>query len=259
MFFKNRPGQKWQVFAFNRSTLFPVAGDAANITAKISKDGGAANATNDVNPDAIEAGYYQFDLTQEETDADNLLIIPASSTTDVIVIGAPARIQTEIFGGQYTEAVVAARIPVGGAQGWPRELTIGDAYLQVTATAPKLFVKDIDGNILSALGSKTFADPDFVGKLRLAPLTDDTDELNQPPASIENTTTANMWPVLYNDDTPGTEFFWLQIPSMLTAAGVIRTSYAAQFIMNWGNDSTFEVTVNLGNIKFNRKTGQVPA
>jgi hypothetical protein len=36
--------------------------------------------------------------------------------------------------------------------------------------------------------------------------------------------------------------------------GVIKTRYTAQFLMNWGETREFERTVELGEIKFVRKT-----
>lgn len=91
---KNTASQKWRVFAFNRTTNAPVTGDAANITAKISKDFATAVATNDTNPTEVEDGYYEFDLTQAETDASDLLILPESVTANVTVLGCPAQIST---------------------------------------------------------------------------------------------------------------------------------------------------------------------
>lgn len=91
---KNTAGQKWRVFAFNRTTLAPVTGDAANITAKIQIDHGAAVATNDVNPTEVESGYYDFDLLQAETNGNILDLIPVSGTADVQVIGVPGRVFT---------------------------------------------------------------------------------------------------------------------------------------------------------------------
>lgn len=91
---KNVSSQKWLVFAFNRTNNTPLTGDAANITAKIRKDYGTATATNDVNPTEIEDGYYEFDLTQAETSADVLDLLPESSTSDIQVIGVPGRIFT---------------------------------------------------------------------------------------------------------------------------------------------------------------------
>jgi hypothetical protein len=91
---KNTAGQKWRVFAFTRSTSTPKTGDAANITATISIDGAALTGTNDVNPTELADGFYEFTLTQAETNGDDLLLSPSSVTSDIQVIGAPARIAT---------------------------------------------------------------------------------------------------------------------------------------------------------------------
>jgi len=94
---RNVASQKWMVFAFDRGSTpagAPKTGDAANITAKIRKDYGAATATNDVNPVEIEDGYYEFDLLQAETDADVLDLLPDSSTSNIVVVGVPGRIFT---------------------------------------------------------------------------------------------------------------------------------------------------------------------
>ena len=98
---KNVASQKWTVFAFNRNTNVPVTGDAANITADISKDYAAEVATNDINPTEVVRGYYRFDLTQDETNADVLELFPQSSTADVQVIGVPG---TQTTGGDIMAA-----------------------------------------------------------------------------------------------------------------------------------------------------------
>ena len=85
---------KWTVFAFNRTTNAPLTGDAANITANLRLDGGAANAVDDVNPTELEDGFYVFDITAAEANADNILISPASSTANIQVIGCPAALYT---------------------------------------------------------------------------------------------------------------------------------------------------------------------
>lgn len=91
---RNVAGQRWRVFAFDRTTNAPVTGDANNITAKIRKDWGALVATNDVNPTELEDGFYEFELTQEETNASWIDIFPESSTQDVQVVGVPGGMAT---------------------------------------------------------------------------------------------------------------------------------------------------------------------
>lgn len=91
---KNVASQKWIVFAFDETNNTAVTGDATNITAKISKDGAAGVASNDTNPTEIEDGYYVFELTQAETNADLLLILPESSTANTQVVGVPGTAYT---------------------------------------------------------------------------------------------------------------------------------------------------------------------
>lgn len=95
---KNVASQKWRVFAFDTTTGVAKTGDAANITAKIAKDWAAAGATNDVNPTETEDGYYLFDLTQAETNADNLDLYPESATANIQVIGVPGSMLTSPVG-----------------------------------------------------------------------------------------------------------------------------------------------------------------
>jgi len=91
--FKNTGSQKWVVFAFQTeagaSPGTPVTGDAANITANLRLDGAVANPTDDVNPDELEDGYYIFGITATESNADNIVIAPVSSTPFTTVIGVP--------------------------------------------------------------------------------------------------------------------------------------------------------------------------
>lgn len=85
--YKNATSQKLAVFAYDLTNGTPVTGNASNITAQISLDGGATAATNDVNPTELDAtdapGIYIFDLTQAETNADLLIVVPVSATSDV--------------------------------------------------------------------------------------------------------------------------------------------------------------------------------
>ena len=89
---------KWVVFAYglpdHASAGQAITGDAANITANIRIDGGAANAVDDVNPTELEDGYYVFDITATEADGDLLLLAPTSSTANVQVIGVPGALYT---------------------------------------------------------------------------------------------------------------------------------------------------------------------
>ena len=80
---RNTAGQGLYVYAHDTAADEPETGDAANITATISLDGGADVATTDVNPDETGGGVYWFDLTQGETNAGAFVVIPVSATADV--------------------------------------------------------------------------------------------------------------------------------------------------------------------------------
>lgn len=87
--YKNVASQKVACFAYDSSDGSAKTGDAANITAQISKDGAATAATDDTNPTELDAtdapGIYIFDLTQAETNADMIVIAPVSSTADILI------------------------------------------------------------------------------------------------------------------------------------------------------------------------------
>lgn len=87
--YKNVAGQKLAVYAYDAAADAPKTGDAANIAAQISKDFGAAAATNDAAPTELDAvqhpGVYVFDLTQSETNADAIVVTATSSTVGVVL------------------------------------------------------------------------------------------------------------------------------------------------------------------------------
>ena len=107
--FKNVANQKLAVFAWDGTSGVPKTGDASNITAEISLDGGTSAATNDVNPTELDAvdhpGVYIFDLTQAETNADLVVITPSSTTSGVefrpSIIYPKTAILSEVIEGTY--------------------------------------------------------------------------------------------------------------------------------------------------------------
>lgn len=87
--FKNVASQKIEVFVFDTSTNAPKTGDAANLTLYVSKDHGAVTVLGDTSATEMDAtnakGVYVFDLTQAETNADELTFTGKSSTANVTV------------------------------------------------------------------------------------------------------------------------------------------------------------------------------
>lgn len=96
--YKNTASQKLIVFAYDATTNTPKTGDAANITAYVSKDYGSVTVLGDTSATEMDAtngkGYYLFDLTQAETNADTLLFSAKSSTSNIVVVGSPAAVFT---------------------------------------------------------------------------------------------------------------------------------------------------------------------
>lgn len=172
---KNVASQKWRVFAFDTTDGTAKTGDAANITAKIAKDWAAAGATNDVNPTEVEDGYYLFDLTQAETNADALDLYPESSTANIQVIGVP------------------------GSQG-TRVVQTGDSFARLGAPAGASIAADIaDVPTVSEFNARTilsasYFDPaaDTVANVTLvATTTTNTDMVAEAPTAAVNA--AAVW------------------------------------------------------------------
>lgn len=90
--FKNVASQKIPVFVYDSTTGAPKTGDSANLTAYVSKDYGAVTVLGDTSATEMDStnakGWYLFDLTQSETNADALLFTGKSSTSNIYVVGA---------------------------------------------------------------------------------------------------------------------------------------------------------------------------
>lgn len=132
---KNIAGQKWTVYAFNQYTNAPVTGDAANITANLRLDGGAANPIDDTNPTELERGFYCFDLTQAETNADLIMIAPISATAQVLVIGVPGAVYPVSDFTATQKASITAAVDLSGVSTFdPASDTVARVTLVDTCT-----------------------------------------------------------------------------------------------------------------------------
>lgn len=153
---KNVASQKWRVFAFNRTNNVPLTGDALNITAKIGKDWAAAAATNDVNPTETEDGYYLFDLTQAETNADVMTLFPESSTSNIQVVGSPATIFT--VPANFADMGIETD---GHVHGDVKEWLGTAAATPTTAGVPEVDITFLGGVAQSLADLKDFADAGY--------------------------------------------------------------------------------------------------
>ena len=122
---KNTAGQKWIVFAFDRTDNTPKTGDAAQITAEVSIDGAAGAPLTDANPTELEDGYYAFDFDADESNGDYLVLMPESSTGDIQVIGVPGGVHTN-FPQTVDNNVLAAGVTGFGAINTDVELILAD-------------------------------------------------------------------------------------------------------------------------------------
>jgi hypothetical protein len=151
MLFKNVASQKALVFAYNKTTGVALTGDAANITANVSKDGAAPSASNDTNPTEIGGGWYAFDLTQAETNCDLFLLYAASATSNILVTG----VSGYTTGGAIPQAGVAAAATALSTATWTgaragyldningHVAQTGDAYARLGAPAGASVSADI--------------------------------------------------------------------------------------------------------------------
>lgn len=95
---RNVATQKYRVYAWDATTGLAKTGDAANISAYIQIDDGAGAATNDTAPSEVSStnqpGYYDFDLTQAETNGAKVSLSPKSATANIVVVACPPVIYT---------------------------------------------------------------------------------------------------------------------------------------------------------------------
>ncbi len=166
----NTAGQKLQVFAFDHTTGAPVTGDAANITAYRSIDGGTVTVLTDTSATELSAtnapGWYQFDLSQAETNGQSILYTAKSITADVTVLGGiyaplPAGFSTFVTPTGAAVGTVGAVISVGtvtgNVEGNVEGNLLGNVAGSVASVVAATDVSKIAG--VTVTGSGTVADP----------------------------------------------------------------------------------------------------
>lgn len=155
---KNIASQKWVVFAFDITDGSAKTGDAAQITAEISKDGaaGGGNIT-DTNPTELEDGYYVFDITQDECNADMLLILPESSTGSIQVIGVPGTIYTTEANRNKLSVDSNGRVDVIKVAGTTQTANDNGADLAILTGSDGATLATAQGNYAPAKAGDTMA------------------------------------------------------------------------------------------------------
>ena len=127
---KNTAGQKVTFFAFSIVTGLPVTGDAGNLSASVRIGGGATALLADQSceelSDTLAKGLYSFNVSQAETNNDNLVFSCQSTTPNVSCI--PQIISTSLpFSAQVGAGAVdvvilteeqTTHIPIDGVEVW---------------------------------------------------------------------------------------------------------------------------------------------
>lgn len=140
--FKN-VATKIALFAFDVTTGAPKTGDAANLTAYVSKDYGAVTALTDTSATEMDAtnakGWYLFDVTQSEANADALLFTGKSSTANVSVVGQPIFTTPNRFSSLVidTDGLANATAVKVGPSGAATAQTAGDVPAAIAAVNAK--------------------------------------------------------------------------------------------------------------------------
>lgn len=147
--FKN-VAAKFMVYAFDATTGLSKTGDAANITAYVSKDYGTVTVLGDTSATEMDStnakGYYLFDAAQGETNADCLMVSAKSSTSNIVVVGAPAVIYTRPTTGWLAPAT-AGRTLVVDASGLADANTV---KVGPTGSGTAQTARDIGGAVPAA-------------------------------------------------------------------------------------------------------------
>jgi hypothetical protein len=157
--FKN-VAASFMVFAFDTTNNTAKTGDAANITAYVSKDYGAVTVLGDTSATEMDAtnapGYYLFAAAQAETNADVLMVSAKSSTANIAVIGAPAVIYTRPTTGWLAPTTAGRTLDVsaGGEAGidWAN---IGSPTTAQNLSGTNIDVDQVVASVSGAVASVT--------------------------------------------------------------------------------------------------------
>lgn len=127
--FKNTAGQKITFFVFDASTGLPATGEAAHLTAAVAIDGNSTALLADqtaVENDPVNAkGLYTFNVSQAETDGDELAFSCECSTLNISTV--PRLVNTELPhsaqvgpGGVDVEIISKnnSNLPIDGVEVW---------------------------------------------------------------------------------------------------------------------------------------------
>jgi hypothetical protein len=218
----------------------PKTGDAANLTAYLSIDGGALTELTTpgaTEVDAVRAkGVYRFALSEAERTGSHWLFSGSSSTTGVSVIPAVIRAATTAV-----TLTLGATLPLalGEVTGLTEPLVVGDDYTEDVGRRIPIVLTDINGDAIDVeYGTHSLA-TDCSIKMLFQP-----EGRNTTKAAITGTCTY----VAAVGATPA--FLWLTLPREETRKAS-QDTYQTQIEARWTDG--FNVTLaHKGTAKFTR-------
>lgn len=154
MLLKNTGGQGLYLFAYDTAANAPKTGDAANITGRVSKDGGAEAATTTAHPDEVGHGIYWQPLEQAET-AANAVALTWSSTTAGVRIG-PAIVLTSGANLPAAAPAAAGGLPTIGTGTGQISPVSGSVSLILDQAVPASNTAGTVGDALNAARAQGF-------------------------------------------------------------------------------------------------------
>jgi hypothetical protein len=161
---------KVALFAFDTTTGAAKTGDAANITAYLSKDYGSVTQLGDTSATEMDAtnakGWYLFDVTGTEATADACLFTGKSSTANISVVGqmiftTPASFTAFVTPTNLTAAQIATGVWQDTTAGdFTTALSVGKSVMNGVSLGTGLTVASVSGavgSVTGAVGSVTGA------------------------------------------------------------------------------------------------------
>lgn len=247
--------------ALSPSVLLSTTIDSVTSTTEFVLDEGSPNDDTYNNQIAV----FSDSTTSEQVGTANVTNWEASSLTlsieaapvfapgagdsvDILAVVDVADISTAV-----SSILSVANVPVGGEDGFPSEILVGDAYTMDNGREIKMYFYDEAGNVITQFGNKSPSDSDFTWYLRFAPTSlVDGVIVN---AQVEIVGDENDW----NTDDPDNPYLIIEMPSdeldgLTVASGKFIQSYTWQLILQWGADDTYELTpVTNGQVTVRRK------
>ncbi|HOD79957.1 MAG: hypothetical protein BWX88_02758 [Planctomycetes bacterium ADurb.Bin126] len=141
-----------QVTAWNTSTKAPQAGDAANVTLTLVRDGVESEPSNA--PSDLSNGEIDLEITAAEADCDTLTVSGTSATSNVQIIPAKVSMQYSALSGGTTDKTYTVTDSVSGS---PLQGVLVEVYTDEAMTNKiRQGTTDASGQVTFSLNAGTY-------------------------------------------------------------------------------------------------------